>query len=63
MITAQIGFSSGLLSDSYYSDLILVIILSTLIAPFLLKHAIHLLPADDKADLSLPVENGVPSDH
>lgn len=63
LITAQIGFSSGLLSDSYYSDLILVIILSTLIAPFLLKHAIHLLPADDKADLSLPVENGVPSDH
>lgn len=57
LITAQIGFSSGLLSDSYYSDLILVIILSTLIAPFLLKHAIHLLPADDKADLPLGVED------
>ncbi|GAA2976037.1 cation:proton antiporter [Lentilactobacillus parakefiri] len=63
LITAQIGFSSGLLSSSYYSDLILVIILSTLIAPFLLKHAIHLLLADDKADLSLGVEDGVPSDH
>ncbi|MGF2385069.1 cation:proton antiporter [Lentilactobacillus otakiensis] len=57
LITAQIGFSSGLLSDSYYSDLILVIILSTLIAPFLLKHAIHLLPADDKADLPLGAED------
>lgn len=62
LITAQIGFSSGLLSDAYYSDLILVIILSTLIAPFLLKHAIHLLPADDKADLSLDMENGVSGD-
>lgn len=59
LITAQIGFSSGLLSDSYYSDLILVIILSTLIAPFLLKNAIHLLPSNDKADLSVRVEDGV----
>jgi monovalent cation:proton antiporter-2 (CPA2) family protein len=59
LITAQIGFSSGLLSDSYYSDLILVIILSTLIAPFLLKNAIHLLPSNGKTDLSVGVEDGV----
>lgn len=62
LITAQIGFSSGLLSDSYYSDLILVIILSTLIAPFMLKNAIHLLPTGDKADLSVGVQDGVTND-
>lgn len=50
LITAQIGFSSGLLSPAYYSDLILVIILSTMIAPFLLKHAIHHLPQTQKVD-------------
>lgn len=50
LITAQIGFSSGLLSPAYYSDLILVIILSTMIAPFLLKHAIHHLPQTRKVD-------------
>lgn len=59
LITAQIGFSSGLLSGSYYSDLILVIILSTIIAPFLLKHAIHHLPADDRADLPVDVGEGI----
>lgn len=48
LITAQIGFSAGLLSESYYSDMILVIVLATIIAPFLLKHAINKLPADDK---------------
>ncbi|GHP14075.1 sodium:proton antiporter [Lentilactobacillus fungorum] len=59
LITAQIGFSSGLLSGTYYSDLILVIILSTIIAPFLLKHAIRHLPATDSADVSLDVQERV----
>lgn len=40
LITAQIGFSAHLLSSTYYSDIILVIILATVIAPFVLKHAI-----------------------
>lgn len=40
LITAQIGFNAHLLSGTYYSDIILVIILATVIAPFLLKHAI-----------------------
>ncbi|WP_127849348.1 cation:proton antiporter [Lacticaseibacillus hulanensis] len=40
LITAQIGFSAHLLASAYYSDIILVIILVTLIAPFMLKHAL-----------------------
>jgi Kef-type K+ transport system membrane component KefB len=40
LITAQIGFNAHLLSGTYYSDIILVIILATMIAPFLLKHSI-----------------------
>ncbi|MDQ7936380.1 cation:proton antiporter [Lactiplantibacillus sp. WILCCON 0030] len=45
LITAQIGFSAHLLSSNYYSDVILVIILVTMIAPFVLKDAIHRAPA------------------
>ncbi|WP_155287830.1 cation:proton antiporter [Lacticaseibacillus zhaodongensis] len=41
LITAQIGFSAHLLADEYYSDIILVIILVTIIAPFMLKNALH----------------------
>lgn len=41
LITAQIGFSAHLLSNDYYSDIILVIIVVTMIAPFVLKNAIH----------------------
>ncbi|KRM56280.1 cation:proton antiporter [Lacticaseibacillus sharpeae] len=41
LITAQIGFSAHLLASAYYSDIILVIILVTLIAPFMLKHALN----------------------
>ncbi len=41
LITAQIGFSAHLLRSAYYSDIILVIILVTLIAPFMLKHALR----------------------
>lgn len=40
LITAQIGFDAHLLSGAYYSDLILVIVLATVLAPFILKHAI-----------------------
>lgn len=53
LITAQIGFSSHLVSETNYSVLILVIILSTMIAPFLLKHAIHHLPQSGKVDLPM----------
>lgn len=51
LITAQIGFSSGLLSSDYYSDLILVIILSTLIAPFLLKNSLQHLSSGEHVDV------------
>ncbi|WP_125713687.1 cation:proton antiporter [Companilactobacillus kedongensis] len=45
LITAQIGFSAHLLSGDYYSDIILVIILITIIAPFMLKQAIKKMPS------------------
>lgn len=41
LITAQIGFSANLLSANYYSAIILVIILATVIAPFSLKWSIR----------------------
>lgn len=41
LITAQIGYQAHLLSSMYYSDVITVIILATVIAPFMLKHALH----------------------
>lgn len=47
LITAQIGFSANLLSSAYYSDVILVIILITIIAPFMLKQAIKKIPSSD----------------
>ncbi|AMV60453.1 Na(+)/H(+) antiporter [Pediococcus damnosus] len=40
LITAQIGFSAHLIDPTHYSDVILVIILVTMIAPFILKNAI-----------------------
>jgi len=40
LITAQIGFEAHLLSEMYYTDVIIVIVLATVIAPFMLKHAI-----------------------
>ncbi|WP_412989529.1 cation:proton antiporter [Pediococcus siamensis] len=40
LITAQIGFSAHLIDATHYSDVILVIIVVTIIAPFILKHAI-----------------------
>lgn len=43
LITAQIGFQSHLLSEKYYSDVITVIVLATILAPFILKHSLHRL--------------------
>lgn len=42
LITAQIGYEAHLLSDAYYSDIITTIVLATLLAPFILKHALRL---------------------
>lgn len=40
LIVAQVGYSVKLLSDEYYSTVIISIILITIIAPFFLKHSI-----------------------
>jgi monovalent cation:proton antiporter-2 (CPA2) family protein len=40
LITLQIGYSEHLMSATYYSAIVLVIVLVTLIAPFILKSAI-----------------------
>ncbi|MCH5463041.1 cation:proton antiporter [Lactobacillus sp. LC28-10] len=40
MITVQIGLQAGLLSNATYSKMVLVIILATIIAPFMLKQAL-----------------------
>ncbi len=40
LIVAQIGFEAQLLGKEYYSAVIVVIILTTLIAPFMLKDAL-----------------------
>ena len=40
LITAQIGYEAHLMSSMYYSDVITVIILATVLAPFMLKHAL-----------------------
>ncbi|MFD1484577.1 cation:proton antiporter [Lacticaseibacillus baoqingensis] len=41
LIVAQIGFDAHLLHEDYYSSVIIVIILTTLIAPFMLKAALR----------------------
>ncbi|MCQ2556898.1 cation:proton antiporter [Ligilactobacillus equi] len=48
LIIAQIGYNAHLLSEKYYSGVIVVIILTTVIAPFMLKSAIR---RKRKADL------------
>ncbi|WP_089089459.1 cation:proton antiporter [Secundilactobacillus pentosiphilus] len=53
MITVQIGLQSGLLSNATYSKMVLVIILATMIAPFMLKRALkpskkELAPVSDQ---------------
>ena len=40
LITAQIGYEAHLMSSMYYSDVITVIILATVLAPFMLNHAL-----------------------
>lgn len=51
LITAQIGYEAHLLSTEYYSDIITVIVLATLLAPFILKHSLksthHLAAASE----------------
>ena len=41
LIIAQIGYSAKLLSEQYYSGVIVTIILTTLLAPFMLKNALQ----------------------
>ncbi|WP_096817580.1 cation:proton antiporter [Lactococcus fujiensis] len=41
LIVAQIGLASAVISDEVYSELVIVIILATVIAPFLIKWAIR----------------------
>lgn len=41
LIIAQIGYSAKLLSEQYYSGVIVTIILTTLVAPFMLKDALQ----------------------
>lgn len=43
LITAQIGYEVHLLSSKYYSDVITVVVLATVLAPFILKHALKRL--------------------
>ncbi|MCV3555621.1 cation:proton antiporter [Pediococcus ethanolidurans] len=42
LIIAQIGYSAHLISSTYYSAIITAIVLTTLLAPLLLKHAYRL---------------------
>lgn len=41
LIIAQIGYEAKLMSSTYYSAIIATIILTTVIAPFILQHAYH----------------------
>ncbi|MCT2870224.1 cation:proton antiporter [Limosilactobacillus fermentum] len=43
LITAQIGYEAHLLSSKYYSAVITVVVLATVLAPFILKHALKRL--------------------
>ncbi|WP_179394395.1 cation:proton antiporter [Lacticaseibacillus absianus] len=48
LIVAQIGFDAQLLHRDFYSSVILVIILTTLIAPFMLKQALQRRPQPER---------------
>ncbi|WP_251548155.1 cation:proton antiporter [Limosilactobacillus caecicola] len=50
LITAQIGFQAHLLSEKYYSDIITVIVLATILAPFILKHSLHRMHGAQEAE-------------
>jgi Kef-type K+ transport system membrane component KefB len=43
LIVAQIGFASKLINSGIYSELVLVIIATTVLAPFLIKHSLKYL--------------------
>lgn len=43
LITAQIGYEAHLLASKYYSAVITVVVLATILAPFILKHALKRL--------------------
>jgi monovalent cation:proton antiporter-2 (CPA2) family protein len=43
LIVAQIGFASKLINSGIYSELVLVIIATTILAPFLIKHSLKYL--------------------
>lgn len=47
LITAQIGYEAHLLSTMYYSDVITVIILATILAPFMLKHSLKSITVNE----------------
>lgn len=47
LIVAQIGFEAKLLHQDFYSSVVIVIILTTLIAPFMLKSALHKLSSQE----------------
>lgn len=49
LIIAQIGYEAHLLAPELYSEIIIVIVLSTVLAPLMLKHAISLLPSPKAA--------------
>ncbi|WP_334328823.1 cation:proton antiporter [Companilactobacillus sp. HBUAS59699] len=61
LIIAQIGYQSKLISSSYYSAIITAIILTTLLAPFLLKHSAKLSSKNnvifDPNDIDFEAEN------
>lgn len=50
LIVAQVGFDAHLLHRDFYSSVILVIILTTLIAPFMLKGALRRLPHEQEME-------------
>ena len=52
LITAQIGFNEHVLGSEYYSTIIFIISLVTLVAPLLLKLTIRKVPG---GGLALPV--------
>lgn len=49
LIIARIGYEAHLLAPELYSEIIIVIVLSTVLAPLMLKHAISLLPSPKAA--------------
>ncbi|MTV82980.1 cation:proton antiporter [Secundilactobacillus folii] len=57
MITVQIGLQSGLLSNATYSKMVLVIILATMIAPFMLKQSLRTGPKQQARQVAVKSDN------